>query len=144
MPTARFLASIAVVVALMGAARAEMAASIDYAFVDRPVNLPAGFDASNGTSLRYMAIKAIDGFRMDAALWQPAGKDPAATTMIIGVHGSGGNFAGPPIGSISPMLAAKGYGVLTISTLSQRAASSAKNYSGRPPRGGFRRRRIDE
>jgi pimeloyl-ACP methyl ester carboxylesterase len=117
MATARmFLASMAMVVDLAGAARAETAASIDYSFVERPAGLPANFEASGGTSLRFMAIKAIDGFRVDAALWQPAEKTVAATTLIIGVHGSGGNFAGPPIGSISPLLAAKGYGVLTIST----------------------------
>ena len=39
-----------------------------------------------------------------------------AGALIVGVHGSGGNFAGAPIGSISPLLTAKGYGVLTIST----------------------------
>jgi pimeloyl-ACP methyl ester carboxylesterase len=117
MATARmFLASIAIAVGLAGVVRAETAASIDYGFVVRPAGLPADFEASGGTSLRFMAIKAIDGFRVDAALWQPAGKTVVATTLIIGVHGSGGNFAGPPIGSISPLLAAKGYGVLTIST----------------------------
>jgi pimeloyl-ACP methyl ester carboxylesterase len=117
MPAARiFFASIAILVAPVGMARAETAASIDYAFVERPANLPPDFEASGGTSLRFMAIKAIDGFRVDAALWQPAEKAVAETTLIVGVHGSGGNLAAPPIGSISPLLAAKGYGVLTIST----------------------------
>jgi pimeloyl-ACP methyl ester carboxylesterase len=96
--------------------RAERAASIDYDFIERPANLPNGFVASAGTTLRFLAIKAIDGFRVDAALWQPPDKPVAATTLIVGVHGSGGNFSGPPIGSISTMLAAKGFGVLTIST----------------------------
>ena len=118
MATARmFLTSIAIVVGLVSAARAEVAASIDYNFIERPASLPADFAASGGgTSLRFIVIKALDGFRIDAALWQPAEKTVAATTLIVGVHGSGGNFAGPPIGSISPLLAAKGYGVLTIST----------------------------
>jgi len=97
-------------------AYAERAASIDYDFVDRPANLPDAFSVSTGSVPRFLAIKAIDGFRVDAALWQPLDKPVAATTLIVGVHGSGGNFSGAPIGSISPLLAAKGYGVLTIST----------------------------
>jgi pimeloyl-ACP methyl ester carboxylesterase len=112
-----FLAAFAVVAAL-GAAKvsAERAAGVDYDFIDRPANLPANFQASPGTDLRFLAIKAIDGFRVDAALWQPADKPVAATTLIVGVHGSGGNFvSGSPMTSISPLLAAKGYGVMTIS-----------------------------
>jgi len=97
-------------------AYAERAASIEYDFIDRPANLPEAFNASSGATPRFLAIKAIDGFRVDAALWQPLDKPVAATTLIVGVHGSGGNFSGAPIGSISPLLAAKGYGVLTIST----------------------------
>jgi len=112
------LAASFIVMALLVTAdvRAERAASIDYDFINRPANLPQGFDAPAGVTLRFLAIKAIDGFRVDAALWQQADKPVAATTLIVGVHGSGGNFAGPPIGSISPLLAAKGYGVVTIST----------------------------
>jgi hypothetical protein len=36
-----------------------------------------------GTSLQFLAIKAIDGFRVDAALWQPNGKQPADTPLIV-------------------------------------------------------------
>ena len=41
-----FLVSIAIIVGLAGAARAETAASIDYGFVERPAGLPANFEAS--------------------------------------------------------------------------------------------------
>jgi pimeloyl-ACP methyl ester carboxylesterase len=117
MSTGRIVvASLAAIIATAGTACGETAASIDYAFVERPANLPADFAASAGAALRFLAIKAIDGFRVDAALWQPAEKPASGTTLIVGVHGSGGNFAGPPIGSISPLLTAKGFGVLTIST----------------------------
>jgi pimeloyl-ACP methyl ester carboxylesterase len=95
---------------------AERAASIDYDFVSRPENVPKEFDASTGATLRFLAIKAIDGSRVDAALWQPANKSATMTTLIVGVHGSGGNFfSGSPMASVSPLLAAKGYGVMTIS-----------------------------
>ena len=78
MATARmFLTSIAIVVGLVSAARAEVAASIDYNFIERPASLPADFAASGGTSLRFIVIKALDGFRIDAALWQPAEKTVA-------------------------------------------------------------------
>ena len=105
-----------VIAAFSGAqVRAETAASIDYAFVERP-GQPQVFAPSAGVTLRFLAIKAIDGERVDAALWQPAGKAVADTSLIIAVPGSGGSFAKPPIGSISPPLAAKGYGVLAINT----------------------------
>jgi hypothetical protein len=62
-------------------------------------------------------MKAIDGFRVDAALWQTKSKSASSTTLIVGVHGAGGNFySGSPIASVSPLLATNGYGVLTIST----------------------------
>jgi pimeloyl-ACP methyl ester carboxylesterase len=104
---------------IMGAAtqaHAERAASIEYEVVGRPAELPQSFNASAGATLRFLAIKAIDGFRVNAALWQPANKEANATTLIISVHGSGDNFAKPPIGFLSPALVAKGYGVLGINT----------------------------
>jgi hypothetical protein len=63
----RFL-GLFVIIAAFGLvqARAERAAGIDYDFVDRPANLPADFQASDGTNLRFLAIKAIDGFRRRA------------------------------------------------------------------------------
>ena len=137
MPKTRMLlASISILFALVGA-RAERAASIDYAFVERPANLSPDFEASGGTSLRFMAIKTIDGFGVDAALWQPTKKAVAETTLIVGVHGSGGNFAGPPIGSISPLLSAKGYGILTISTRQHDSLINTDNFvEARRHRGG--------
>jgi pimeloyl-ACP methyl ester carboxylesterase len=95
---------------------AERAASIEYDFTSRPVNLPQSVDALAGVALRFLAIKAIDGSRLDAALWQAASKPAAMTTLSVGVHGSGGNFfSGSPMASVSPLLAEKGYGVMTIS-----------------------------
>jgi len=65
--------------------------------------------------LGFIALKAIDGERVDAALWQPASKTAPDTT-LIGVPGSGGNFARAPIGPLSSALSAKGYGMLAINT----------------------------
>lgn len=112
------IAMIATMTALAAAtaARAETAASIEYREVERPAALPADFAAPAGVGLRFLAIKAIDGFQVDAALWQPDGKVAGATTLIVGVHGSGGNFVAPPIGFMSRGLAGKGYGVLAINT----------------------------
>src|SRR5688572_992504 len=45
---------------------AERAASIEYEFVTRPPGVAAEYD---GAGLRFLAIKAIDGARVDAALW---------------------------------------------------------------------------
>lgn len=104
------------------------AVSIDYSFVERPANLPDSFPTSADVTPRFLAIKAIDGFRVDGALWQPAGKEPAATTLIVGVHGSGGNFAGPPIGANGASLSAKGYGVLSISTRQHDELRNTENF----------------
>ena len=111
-------AVLAIVAAVIGASslRAEIAASIEYVVVERPPGVPAEFAAPGSATLRFLAIKAIDGSRVDAALWQPEGKAAGATTLIVGVHGSGGNFVKPPMGFMSLDLAAKGYGVLAINT----------------------------
>jgi hypothetical protein len=69
-----------------------------------------------GVSLRFLSIKAIDGFKVQAALWQPENKPAADTTIIVGVHGSGGNLASLPIRVIARALSAKGYAALSIST----------------------------
>src|SRR6202011_3205554 len=69
-----------------------------------------------GASLRFLSIKAIDGFKVQAALWQPENKPPAETTMIVEVHGSGGNLASLPLRAIARALSAEGYAALSIST----------------------------
>jgi hypothetical protein len=50
---------------------AQVAASIEYGFVARPFGLPDDLQPLPGTSLKFLSIKAIDGFLVDAALWQP-------------------------------------------------------------------------
>jgi pimeloyl-ACP methyl ester carboxylesterase len=69
-----------------------------------------------GASLRFLSIKAIDGFKVEAALWQPDNKPPAETTMIVQVHGSGSNLAELPLRAIARALSPKGYAALSIST----------------------------
>ena len=94
----------------------QIAGSIEYEVVARPAGLPADFAAPAGATLRFLAIKAMDGFRVDAALWHPVGKTPDATTLVITVHGSGGNFTGNPNGFLSKGLVARGYAALGINT----------------------------
>jgi alpha-beta hydrolase superfamily lysophospholipase len=69
-----------------------------------------------GASLRFLSLKAIDGFRVQAALWQPENKPPADTTVIVQVHGSGGNLSSLPLRAIARALSAEGYAALSIST----------------------------
>src|SRR5439155_10874498 len=90
-------------------AHAERAASIDYEFVARPAAVAADYD---GPGLRFLAIKAIDGARVDAALWQPQG----ARTLVISVHGSGDSFHNNPNGFLAKGLVGAGYAVLGINT----------------------------
>jgi alpha-beta hydrolase superfamily lysophospholipase len=90
-------------------AAAERAASIDYEFVARPAGVPADYD---GPGLRFLAITAIDGARVEAALWQP----PNASTLVLMVHGSGETYHGNPNGFLGKGLAERGYAVLAINT----------------------------
>ena len=95
---------------------AQIAASIEYETASPPAGLPDDMRALPGASLRFLSIKAIDGFKVQAGLWQPENKPPAETTMIVQVHGSGGNLASLPLRAIARALSAKGYAALSIST----------------------------
>jgi Alpha/beta hydrolase family len=97
------------------ASAAQRAAAIEYDFVERPAGLPAEFAAADG-SLKFLAITTLDGNRVEAALWQPEGRAPAATTLLVSVHGSGSNFTKPPIGFLGAGLLAKGYASLAVNT----------------------------
>src|SRR5258708_3119110 len=94
---------------------AQRAAAIEYDFVERPAGLPDSFAAPPGVSLRFLAITTLDGFKVDAALWEPE-TQRAGGPLVITVHGSGGNFTGPPQGFLSRGLAGKGTSVLAINT----------------------------
>jgi hypothetical protein len=86
----------------------QIAASIEYEIAPPPAGLPDDMHALPGASLRFLAIKAIDGFKIHAALWQPTNKPPVDTTVIVQVHGSGGNLASLPLRAIARALSAKG------------------------------------
>ncbi len=94
----------------------QIAASVEYDFIPPPAGLSDDFRPIAGMSLRFMSIKAIDGFQIEAALWQPAAKQPVATTLIVMVHGSGGSYRGAPQSALGPRVAAKGYATLAINT----------------------------
>jgi pimeloyl-ACP methyl ester carboxylesterase len=95
---------------------AQIAASIEHEAALPPSGLPDDMQALPGATLRFLSIKAIDGFKIQAALWQPDNKPPAETTIIVQVHGSGGNLASLPLRVIARALSAGGYAGLSIST----------------------------
>ena len=76
---------------------AQIAALIEYEPCPRPAGLPDDMQAMPGASLRFLSIKAIDGFKIRAALWQQDHRQPGETTIIVQVHGSGGNLASLPL-----------------------------------------------
>ena len=109
------LALLVPILAVQNAASGATAASITYDFTARPAGIPATFAVDPGVaSLRFLTIKAIDGFPVLAALFQPAHKAISATTMIIGDHGSGDSYAKQPQDFLAAGLAAKGYAFLSI------------------------------
>jgi alpha-beta hydrolase superfamily lysophospholipase len=95
---------------------AQIAASIEYDAAPRPAGLPDDMQAQPGASLKFLAIKTIDGVKLDAALWQSDKATPGRATMIVQVHGSGGNLSELPLRAVARALSAKGYAALTIST----------------------------
>lgn len=95
---------------------AQIAASVEYDFISRPAGLSDDFRPSEGASLKFLAIKALDGSPIEAALWQPNGKEPVATTLVVMVHGSGGSYRRAPASALGPRLATKGYATLAINT----------------------------
>lgn len=105
-----------------------IAASIQYDFIPPPAGLSADFQPREGISLRYLAIEAIDGFQIDAALWQPDRKPPSDTTLVVTVHGSGGSYQRAPQSALGARLASKGYATLAINTRQHDAAINTDNF----------------
>lgn len=98
------------------AGAAQVAASIEFDTAARPSSLPEDMQPLPGASLKFLAIKAIDGSKINAALWQPDNVAPSRATIIVQVHGSGSNLAELPLRAVARALSAKGYAALTIST----------------------------
>jgi pimeloyl-ACP methyl ester carboxylesterase len=98
------------------AGAAQVAASIEFDTAPRPSRLPEDMQSLPGASLKFLAIKTIDGSKIDAALWQPDNVPPSRATMIVQVHGSGSNLAELPLRAVARALSPKGYAALTIST----------------------------
>jgi pimeloyl-ACP methyl ester carboxylesterase len=91
-----------------------VAASVLYQLVDRPAHLPASFTAPDGADLDFFSYTAIDGKTNLAALVQPRTRTPDDTTLVLYVHGSGGNFYGSVAGNEIMPLAQQGYAGLSI------------------------------
>jgi pimeloyl-ACP methyl ester carboxylesterase len=94
----------------------QIAASIEYETIPRSAGLPDDMQPLPGAWLQFLSIRALDGFKVEAALWQPESKPPSDTTMIVQVHGSGGNLASFPLRATARALSARGYAALSIST----------------------------
>jgi pimeloyl-ACP methyl ester carboxylesterase len=92
------------------------AAAITFTEMPRPDGLPEELQPLPSAELRFFEIAAIDGFKIDAALWQPRARPVADTTILVQVHGSGGNFASLPLRATARALSARGYAALAINT----------------------------
>jgi pimeloyl-ACP methyl ester carboxylesterase len=101
--------------ALPAPVRAAQAGAISYSFVARPAGLADTFAPAPGAKLRFMGLTALDGYHVDAALWEPA-TAPATTTMVVAVHGSGDDYHNDPMDFLGKGLSAKGYAMLAIDT----------------------------
>src|SRR5258708_40334714 len=74
---------------------AQRAAAIEYDFVERPAGLPDSLAAPPGVSLRFLALTTPDGFKGDAAPWEPE-TQRAGGPLVLTRHASGGHLPGPP------------------------------------------------
>ena len=73
--------------AIRPAVAAQVAASIEFDAAPRSAGLPDDMQALPGASLKFLSIKAIDGFKVDAALWQPD-NNPAGPHQAAHAEGS--------------------------------------------------------
>jgi len=64
----------------------DVCPSIEYEFTPRPSGIAADFKPIGETSLSFLTIKAIDGHATEAALWLPAKKEAADTTLLVMIH----------------------------------------------------------
>jgi len=95
---------------------AQTAVSITFETTPSPAGLPDDMRPLPGANFRFLSIKAIDGFKVAAALWEPADKPPAGTTLLVQVHDSGENLATLPLRTLARALSPRGYAALAIST----------------------------
>ena len=109
-------------------AGAERAATIEYEFIERPAGVQADFVAPPNTRLRFLAIQAIDGFRVEAALGEPDSQPPEKSTLIVSAHGSGGRYDAGVNGFLVRLLSGKGYPVLAINTRQSGAKINTENF----------------
>lgn len=120
MATSRVILVIAALVAAAIPAPAtcqtQVVASISYVETPRPEGLPSDMQPLSDVRLRFLSIGTIDGFKVAAALWQPLTKPEAKTTLLVQVHGSGGNLASVQMRATARALSAQGYAALSIST----------------------------
>ena len=82
----------------------------------RPSGLAEDFKPIGETSLKFLSIKTIDGYAMEAALWLPAKKDAGEPTLLVMIHGSGGSCRRAPERALGPQLAVNGHAVLSVNT----------------------------
>lgn len=99
-----------------GASGSTTAASISYQPIPRPSNAPDSFTAPAGASLQFYSITTIDGVTTVAAIVSPQGSQPKDTTMVIHVHGSGGNLYEVTGAQLAIQLVQHGYANMTINT----------------------------
>jgi pimeloyl-ACP methyl ester carboxylesterase len=94
-------------------------APLNFAFVAQPANVNATIPS--GVKLRFLQFTDVDGVTFNGALWEPQATQ--ATIAVVVVHGTGGNYTGPPrkmgqatyagqVSFVSAGLAARGYAVL--------------------------------
>jgi len=110
------------------AGAAQVAASIEFEPAARPAGLPDDMQPLPGASLTFLAIKAIDGHKIDAALWRPDNRPAGTTPIMVQVHGSGGNLTELPLRATARALSLRGYAALTINTRQHDEAVNTDNF----------------
>ena len=131
-PRIIFIAAALIAIAALpapAAGQAHVAAGIASEEMPRPEGLPDDMQPLPGVGLRFLSISTIDGFRVAAALWQPLAKPAAATTLLVQVHGSGGNFASLQLRATARALSARGFAALSIAQGSTTSTSTPTIFS---------------
>jgi alpha-beta hydrolase superfamily lysophospholipase len=107
--------------------RNTIVASISYRPIERPANAAPDFTTPENADLQFYSITTFDRVSNDAAVVTPHGGQPQNTTMVIHVHGGGGNLYGTTEAQLALQLVQHGYASMAVNTRSHDDALNTDN-----------------
>lgn len=93
----------------------ELHSGIFFQQVEKPPFISDDFENSENVTIRYFDIRTDrDDHTINACLWQPEGKEPGETKIIVGVHGSNSLYCLSTIGYLFSAMTSRGFAFLGV------------------------------